>query len=243
MPKEKYSYTIVIPTLNEEKNIQNTISALKKMQPDARIVIADGKSTDHTVEIARKLGAKAVFEEHGEKFKSIAAGRNAGARAAGECDILLFIDADTIPEPQFFNRMLKEFQDERVVGVGCKIMPSVPEHEYFTNWTFELFNLMIFWSVVASRPSIAGNCVAYRTKEFWKIKGFDEEMHASEDQDLCVRISKYGRVIYMRGVTAYTSSRRLRHLGWFGLLKDWGKNTLYFLIGKKITRYAIIREI
>ena len=237
MPK-KPAFSIVTPTLNEEKIICETLGALKKMAPDAEYVVADGRSSDKTEQVALKCGAHVVFE--GKGFRSIGAGRNAGARAA-KSDILVFIDADTVPDKAFFPRMLKEFEDPSVVGVGCKIMPRelTPMREFI----FEILNLFVKLSVRLDRPSIAGNCVAYRRDAFFKISGFDEEMQASEDQDLCVRISRLGRVVYFKDVTAFTSSRRLKKMGWLGLLFDWGGTTLNFLTGKKTERYAIIREI
>ena len=75
------------------------------------------------------------------------------------------------------------------------------------------------------------------------MHGFDEEMEASEDQDLCVRIAKRGAVVYDKNVVTFTSNRRLKKFGLFGLTWDWGKTTLNFLIGIKTKRYAIIREI
>ncbi|PIO05788.1 hypothetical protein COT29_04230 [Candidatus Micrarchaeota archaeon CG08_land_8_20_14_0_20_59_11] len=237
MPK-KPPFSIVTPTLNEEKIIGETLKALKRMAPDAEYVVADGRSSDKTEQVALKNGAHVVFEGRG--FRSIGAGRNAGARASKSA-ILVFIDADTIPQPVFFERMLKEFEDSSVVGVGCKIMPGelTPMREFI----FEILNLFVKLSVRLDRPSIAGNCVAYRRDAFFKISGFDEEMQASEDQDLCVRISKLGRVVYLTDVTAFTSSRRLKKMGWIGLAMDWGGTTLNFLSGRKTTRYAIIREI
>ena len=53
-------------------------------------------------------------------------------------------------------------------------------------------------------------------------------MLASEDQDLCVRISKLGKVVYLNDLTAYTDSRRLKKFGLIGLLFDWGRTTPQF---------------
>ena len=94
-----------------------------------------------------------------------------------------------------------------------------------------------------SNPAISGNCVAYRADAFWKIKGFDEEMEASEDQDLSVRMSRLGYVRFFNQYTAFTSSRRLKKFGWLGLFFDWGKTTLNFCLGRKNRRYAIVREL
>jgi len=233
--------SIVIPTLNEEKKIADTLGLLRKRFPGAEIIVADGLSSDHTQQIARKIADKVVCEVHkGGKPKSIGAGRNVGARHA-KGDVILFNDADTHPQPHYYAEMKKAFENPCVVGVGCKIMPD--EATPLQRFVFELLNLMVWMSVKIGRPAIAGNSVAYRKDAFFKIGGFDEEMQASEDQDLCVRISKRGKVVYLNHVIAFTDSRRLKKFGLIGLLFDWGRTTFNFITGQKNRRYAIVREI
>ncbi|MBI5228779.1 glycosyltransferase [Candidatus Micrarchaeota archaeon] len=239
--ENKPFFSIVVPTLNEEKRIEDELRKIRELAPEAELIVADGWSADKTREIAEGLANKVVLEgESPKERKSIGAGRNRGAKEAST-EIIVFIDADTLPQKRFFHRMLKAFEDPRVVCYGCKIMPR--DVGFADHMLFEFFNILIFFSAIMGRPAIAGNCVAYRKSAFDAIKGFDEEMQASEDQDLCVRISKLGKVVYDRHVIAFTSSRRLKKLGWFGLLLDWGRTTLNFLLGIKTKRYAIVREI
>ncbi|MFH0835970.1 MAG: glycosyltransferase [Candidatus Micrarchaeota archaeon] len=241
MPKNQLSVSIIVPTLNEEKNIKETLSHLRAIAPDAELIVSDGHSTDHTVQITRKIADKVVLEHKiPGKRSSIGAGRNRGAKAA-KGEIVWFVDADTKPQKVFYSRMRAEFEKPEVIGVGCKIMPGNVGH--MAEFNFNVLNLIVRMSAFLGKPTIAGNCVAYRKEPFFRIKGFDEEMQASEDQDLCLRISKVGKVVYMKDVTAFTSSRRLKKMGWFGLLMDWGRTTFNFVTGRKNTRYAIVREI
>ena len=55
--------TILMPALNEEKSIGETIkniplAKLREMGYNSEILIVDGGSTDKTVEIAKSLGAR-----------------------------------------------------------------------------------------------------------------------------------------------------------------------------------------
>src|SRR5438034_11259913 len=78
--------TVVIPTLNEEGQIAAALEALRWAD---EVIVADGGSTDRTVELARSHGA-AVIEVRGE---SIGLQRNAAiARARNEW--VLALDAD-----------------------------------------------------------------------------------------------------------------------------------------------------
>lgn len=62
--------TIVILTKNEENNIARCIESVRPIAN--RIVVVDSFSTDHTVEIAEKLGAEVVqhpFKHYGAQFQ------------------------------------------------------------------------------------------------------------------------------------------------------------------------------
>lgn len=56
-----YPLTVVIPTLNEEKNISRAINSVKDIASE--ILVIDSGSTDRTVEIAKNLGAKVIFNK------------------------------------------------------------------------------------------------------------------------------------------------------------------------------------
>ncbi len=86
--------SVVIPCYNEEEGIARVIPSL----PDSvdEIIIADNNSTDRTGEVARKLGAKVVFEAR----KGYGAAYKAGF-AAVTGDITVTMDGDgTYPADQ-----------------------------------------------------------------------------------------------------------------------------------------------
>ncbi len=65
--QKKYpQLSIVMPCLNEEKTIGSCIAkakqAIKKLNLNAEIIVADNGSTDNSINIAKKLGAKVVFQ-------------------------------------------------------------------------------------------------------------------------------------------------------------------------------------
>ena len=91
--------SIVIPTLNEERRIGQTLQRLRDtLVGDFEIIVSDGGSKDKTADIARALADKVIVHS-GLDRQTIAGGRNAGAKvAAGE--YITFLDADvTIPNP------------------------------------------------------------------------------------------------------------------------------------------------
>lgn len=54
---------VIIAALNEEEGIGLTISELNKTLKDLRILVVDGRSTDRTVEVAKKMGAEVVLQD------------------------------------------------------------------------------------------------------------------------------------------------------------------------------------
>jgi rSAM/selenodomain-associated transferase 2 len=82
--------SVIIPTLNEESCLAQTLRALRQQGP-CEIIVADGGSSDGT------RGAAAGADRFLEAPRGRAAQMNAGAAAAGG-EVLLFLHADCVPE-------------------------------------------------------------------------------------------------------------------------------------------------
>src|SRR5258706_8952619 len=84
--------TVIIPTFNEEKCIEETLKDLFESHVPDEVIIADGGSSDRTVELVRQMGTSTI------RLLSIGKGRakqmNHGAKEATG-DIFLFLHADT----------------------------------------------------------------------------------------------------------------------------------------------------
>ncbi len=86
--------SVVIPCYNEEEGLARVIPSLPKSVDE--IIVADNNSTDRTAEVARKLGARVVFEAR----KGYGAAYKAGLPAATG-DVTVTMDGDgTYPADQ-----------------------------------------------------------------------------------------------------------------------------------------------
>lgn len=81
--------SVIIPALNEEKNIAKIIEHVKNSDIVNEIIIVDNNSTDKTREIVNKLGIKPLLcEKRGKGYAMEYGLKNATG------DYILFIDAD-----------------------------------------------------------------------------------------------------------------------------------------------------
>jgi glycosyltransferase involved in cell wall biosynthesis len=80
---------VVIPTLNEEEAIGGVLAAIPPGIAE-QITVVDSGSTDHTVERAATAGARVVSESR----RGYGRACHAGAEAAADCDIIVFLDGD-----------------------------------------------------------------------------------------------------------------------------------------------------
>src|SRR3981081_626322 len=99
---------LVIPTLNEEETIGGVIAAVPLGAVDD-IIVVDSGSADRTVERARAAGARVVsLRERGY-------GRacRAGAEAAVDCDVIVFLDGDGSDCPELIPHLVAPIAEGR----------------------------------------------------------------------------------------------------------------------------------
>jgi len=94
--------SIILPTLNEERGIIETLKQINNLNLNKEVLVVDGLSTDNTISNAKSCGAKIVIEK--KKGKGIAMA--AGVKAA-KSNIICFLDGDGTYPPIFIPKMLK----------------------------------------------------------------------------------------------------------------------------------------
>src|SRR3569832_2208237 len=104
--------SIIIPAHNEERYLEQTLNALRRQTYGwfEVIVVANG-CTDRTKEVARgKCNRLIVLSE-----KGLGVARNLGARMA-RGELLLFLDADTILDPNALRVIAQTFSPKYAAG-------------------------------------------------------------------------------------------------------------------------------
>lgn len=103
--------SVVIPTLNEESHLENSLRSLLR-EFDGEVVVADGGSRDGTVSIASRYPVSVLTTEPG------VANQCQAAAEITEGDVLLFTAADCELETGWFRELQTVLQSPEVVGGG-----------------------------------------------------------------------------------------------------------------------------
>jgi glycosyltransferase involved in cell wall biosynthesis len=200
--------SIIIPTLNEEKNLSKLLPMITKGGfDDYEIVIADAGSNDKTVEIARSFNC--IIAKGGLPAR----GRNNGAKAA-KGDILFFMDADLKFSPKdFVKKSVDYFKENDLTIASFHILPQ-KSNIYLNPVTLNLFYNYPQIAMKKFFPMGAMGIMA--TKEvFEKVGGFDEGITLAEDHYFVQQACKYGKFDIIKGVMVYMPTRRFDKDGYF----------------------------
>jgi glycosyltransferase involved in cell wall biosynthesis len=92
----------IIPTLGEEVAIAGVVAAIPRSIID-RVIVVDSGSADHTVERASAAGADVVAVRQ----RGYGRACSAGVEAAGDCDLLVFLDGDGSDCPEEIPRLVE----------------------------------------------------------------------------------------------------------------------------------------
>lgn len=231
--------SIIIPTLNEEKEVGNTLENLAEpiKKGEIEVIITDGKSQDKTAEIARRYTPK-VLVYAGEKRQTISEGKNDGAKVA-KGEYLLFQDTDVfIPNPsEFFKKITAEFErDKNLAGATVFLKVRPDDATLSDKIIFGAVNyLFIIMNNILRIGAAAGEFQFVRADAFRKINGFNKKLVVAEDQDLFRRLAKIGRTRIISSLTVYHSGRRAHQIGWPRLLWQWWTNYFSMVVLKKST--------
>lgn len=108
--------SIIIPTYCEEESIEWCLKSIQGQEFEKdriETIVVDSNSPDNTRAIATKYAKKVI----NIKTRGVGKARNVGAQEA-KGDILLFLDADTVLDPEFLINLAESFDDNEVVCVS-----------------------------------------------------------------------------------------------------------------------------
>lgn len=172
--------SVIIPTRNSVRTIEVCLRSIKNQKyKDVETILADGSSTDGTLEVARKYGARIIAfppKEERTMKKNVAAQKAKGS-------FLYFMDSDFELTPHVLERCIMSCER----GYDAIIIPErVVTNGGFWGKCRELEILMYEGDDNVESPRF------FRREVFFHTGGFDHSLIFGEENDLNVKVRALG---------------------------------------------------
>jgi GT2 family glycosyltransferase len=216
------SVSVVICTHNRAGRLERALRALGAQRRPAggfEIVVVDDGSSDETPQVCRRLAARMPdlrYVSTGENL-GLSPARNRGV-AAARGDLILFVDDDCIPAPDWVLRMTESLRRRPVVA-GAVATPSGG----FAKLCHNVAQFYGFMPCQRAGPValIAGANMGFRREVLEDVGGFRDSRGYAEDIEFILRARARGYAPYfdpraivthdpdrstLRGIFAYSAS-------------------------------------
>jgi rSAM/selenodomain-associated transferase 2 len=209
------NFSIIIPTLNEEKSIVSCLVSLQPLRDCCEIIVADGGSADATKKLAKPLVDKLIASEKGRAIQM-----NAGAENA-EGNILVFLHADTFLPPEALDHIAQAINNKRQWGrFDVELSGSHPMLKVisvFMNWRSRITGIA------------TGDQAIFVDKQLFESVGHYPVIPLMEDIALCKKLKKISPPICLEAKVA-SSGKRWECAGVVKtILLMWSLRLRYFL--------------
>lgn len=181
-------FSIIIPTLNEEKYLPKLLTALSiQTYADFEVFVVNGLSADATGKVALSYKAKIPLNLIKFPFNNVSAQRNTGAfRARGK--YLIFLDADVTLKNNFLLLLRAGLDKRRIDFASTRI---VFDSRLLFDRLVELIGNGVITGLTRSGISImTGQALIFERRAFLKIGGFDATVVHGEDNELVRRATR-----------------------------------------------------
>lgn len=220
--------TLIIPALNEEKYLPQTLASVKALdrQPD-EIIVVNAQSEDKTAEIAKKYGAKIIMVDR----RSIGYSRNQGLKAATG-DVVAFTDADTILPTHWLSTIINDMEKDHVVGVfgGFRVPDGPWWYQLYINIFQPFANTLTY--AIFKIPFATGQNMAFYRNNALAAGGFPEDFKIAEDIEIARRVMSTGKILFSQNFFVVASGRRGNEGFWQLVSRSFSAFFYYFIYHK-----------
>lgn len=187
MPQAEIS--VVIIGRNEGKRLVQCIEsvfAISESFGPLELIYVDSCSTDDSPAQAAKLGAKVIELKTGKMCAARA--RNAGWQVTS-APIILFLDGDTVLEPSFMMKAMPEFDNPDIMIVYGSRREMHTEKSVYNRI------MDLDWIDAPGFKDSCGGDALFRRTCLETTGGFNPDLIAGEEPELCRRIQAQGGLI------------------------------------------------
>jgi glycosyltransferase involved in cell wall biosynthesis len=175
--------SIVIIGRNEGERLTRclqSVGLMRGVEGRAELIYVDSASTDESPEAAGNFGAQVIVLHGG--LQTAARARNTGWERAS-APYVLFLDGDTILNPHFIQTALKVLEsDLSIAAVWGHRRELYPERSIYNRV------LDLDWIYPAGNTDFCGGDVLMRRSVLVEVEGYDSDLPAGEEPELCRRL-------------------------------------------------------
>ena len=187
-------FSIVIPVYNRAKLISRAVdSVLAQTFTDYEIIIVDDGSNDNLKKVCDDYNTPKIHYVYQDNAGSNPARNNGIRNSRGY--YVSFLDSDDAWEKEYLEEVNKKFAGDNELGLVYvrnikKILPQGRLLEK-RNKNFEGF---IYREVLKQGFLTNSSCVTVKRELLEKINGWDNNLRACQDDDLCFRLAKITKI-------------------------------------------------
>ncbi|MBI2882483.1 MAG: TIGR04283 family arsenosugar biosynthesis glycosyltransferase [Candidatus Methylomirabilis oxyfera] len=209
--------SVIMPVLNEAKNLEGILSRLRAICPGAEVIVVDGGSEDETSAVVRRFPWVRCLSSQRGRARQM----NAGASVANG-EVLLFLHADTLLPAGAEAAIVEAFSDYDIVAGRFDVSFDNPR---------PVFTIIAFFINLRSRLTkicTGDQALFVRRKTFEELGGYPD-IPLMEDVELAKRLKRRGRMSCLR-LKVTTSARKWEREGIFRIvLLMWALRFCYFV--------------
>lgn len=228
-------FSIVIPTLNEEKFLPRLLGDISKQTfREFEVIHVDGFSSDSTCEKAAEFTKKMSFQTIQVKKRNVSYQRNTGGQKA-KGKWVIFMDADNRLKRSFLSQLQLKLEAKPQTDVFTCLLDSSKSNAVMKN----LLNLcnVILLATAKIRPLAAGALIGIRRTHLKDLK-FNCEASMSEDHQFVEAAVKKGLTFTVFSQPRYFFSlRRFEKEGSLKMITSYARSGAVLLAGPKFERF------
>jgi glycosyltransferase involved in cell wall biosynthesis len=231
--------SIIIPAHNETKYIAETLNHIQDLsypKESFEVLVIENGSNDDTLFLAKKFEGENI-KVYSVETRGVSKAKNFGMKnISDKSEWVVFLDADTILEPNFLDNLSKYLEKNKnknfTIGT-TSVRPLENKGLYARAW-------MKFYDL-GHRLTMSSYAIQIAKASLLNKVKFNEEIHLAEDLQFIKDCRVYGKFFYFNTDTVLTSTRRFEKIGWFKLFLKWNFDALMWRFRDPKQDYPVIR--